>query len=144
MTACRRRDYSIIGLGSGRAATALVKSLGKLIELKNLHIVGIPTSLQIKLTAEKVGIPLVDADQVDHIDTVKNNNHIGNLRDANGRNAQNVGLRSDSKTGLKGVSFHNGQLKATIASSLQNGFDPSMRHSRVLSQQLNMSAQIFI
>jgi ribose 5-phosphate isomerase A len=64
------KDYSIIGLGSGRAATVLVKSLGKLIELKNLHIVGIPTSLQIKLTAEKVGIPLVDADQVDHIDVV--------------------------------------------------------------------------
>ena len=35
-----------------------------------MHIVGIPTSLQIKLTAEKVGIPLVDADQVDHIDVV--------------------------------------------------------------------------
>ena len=64
------KDYSIIGWGSGRAATVLVKSLGKLIELKNLHIVGIPTSLQIKLTAEKVGIPLVDADQVDHIDVV--------------------------------------------------------------------------
>ena len=64
------KDYSIIGLGSGRAATALVKSLSKLIEVKNLHIVGIPTSLQIKLTAEEGGIPLVEADQVDHIDVV--------------------------------------------------------------------------
>ncbi len=64
------KDYSIIGLGSGRAATVLVKSLGKLIEVKDYHIVGIPTSLQIKLTAEKVGIPLVEADQVDHIDVV--------------------------------------------------------------------------
>ena len=64
------KDYSIIGLGSGRAATALVKSLSKLIELKDLHIVGIPTSLQIKLTAEEGGIPLVEADQVDHIDVV--------------------------------------------------------------------------
>lgn len=64
------KDYSIIGLGSGRAATALVKSLSKLIEVRDLHIVGIPTSLQIKLTAEEGGIPLVEADQVDHIDVV--------------------------------------------------------------------------
>lgn len=64
------KDYSIIGLGSGRAATALVKALGKLIEVKGYHVVGIPTSLQIKLTAEEVGIPLVEADQVDHIDVV--------------------------------------------------------------------------
>lgn len=64
------KDYSIVGLGSGRAATALVKSLGRLIEVKGYHIVGIPTSLQIKLTAEEVGIPLVEADQVEHIDVV--------------------------------------------------------------------------
>ena len=64
------KDYSIVGLGSGRAATALVKSLGRLIEVKGYHIVGIPTSLQIKLTAEEVGIPLVEADQVDHIDVM--------------------------------------------------------------------------
>ncbi len=64
------KDYSIIGLGSGRAATALVKSLSKLIEVKDYHIVAIPTSLQIKLTAEEGGIPLVEADQVGHIDVV--------------------------------------------------------------------------
>ena len=64
------KDYSIIGLGSGRAATALVKSLSRLIEVKGYHIVAIPTSLQIKQVAEKVGIPLVEADQVDHIDVV--------------------------------------------------------------------------
>ena len=64
------KDYSIIGLGSGRAATALVKSLSRLIEVKDYHIVAIPTSLQIKQVAEKVGIPLVEADQVDHIDIV--------------------------------------------------------------------------
>ena len=64
------KDYSIVGLGSGRAANALVKALGRLIEVKGYHVVGIPTSLQIKLTAEEVGIPLVEADQVDHIDVV--------------------------------------------------------------------------
>ena len=37
------KDYSIVGLGSGRAATALVKSLSRLIEVKDYHIVGIPT-----------------------------------------------------------------------------------------------------
>ena len=64
------KDDYIIGLGSGRAATVLVKSLAKLIKLKNYNIKGIPTSLQIKLVAEKEGILLVEADQVDHIDVV--------------------------------------------------------------------------
>lgn len=64
------KDNQIIGLGSGRAATALVKSLGKLIKLKNLNIKGVPTSLQIKLIAEKAGIQTVEADQVDRIDIV--------------------------------------------------------------------------
>ena len=64
------RDNYVIGLGSGRAATELVKSLSKLIKLKNYNIVGVPTSLQIKLIAEKGNIPLVEADQVEHIDIV--------------------------------------------------------------------------
>jgi ribose 5-phosphate isomerase A len=64
------KDDYIIGLGSGRAATSLVKSLSKLIKLKNYNIVGVPTSLQIKLIAEKGGITLVEADQVEHIDVV--------------------------------------------------------------------------
>ena len=64
------KDGYVIGLGSGRAATAFVKSLAKLIKLRNYNIKGVPTSLQIKLIAEKVGISLVEADQVDHIDVV--------------------------------------------------------------------------
>jgi ribose 5-phosphate isomerase A len=64
------KDDYVIGLGSGRAATSLVKSLSKLIKLKNYNIQGVPTSLQIKLIAEKVGIPLLEADQVEHIDIV--------------------------------------------------------------------------
>jgi len=64
------KDDYVIGLGSGRAATALVKSLSKLIKLKGYNIRGVPTSLQIKLIAEKGGIPLVEADQVEHIDVV--------------------------------------------------------------------------
>ena len=64
------KDDSIIGLGSGRAATALVRSLSRLVKVKDLHIVGVPTSLQIKLTAKEGGLPLIEADQVDHIDIV--------------------------------------------------------------------------
>ncbi|MCV0411980.1 ribose-5-phosphate isomerase RpiA [Nitrosarchaeum sp.] len=64
------KDGYVIGLGSGRAATAFVKSLSSFIKIKNYNIKGVPTSLQIKLIAEKGGIPLVGADQVDHIDVV--------------------------------------------------------------------------
>ena len=64
------KDDYIIGLGSGRAATAFVKSLAKLIKVKNYNIKGVPTSLQIKLIAEKAGIPLVESDQVEVIDVV--------------------------------------------------------------------------
>ena len=64
------KDNYVIGLGSGRAATELVKSLAKLIKLKNYNIVGVPTSLQIKMIAEKGNIPLVEADQINHIDVV--------------------------------------------------------------------------
>ncbi|PIW32902.1 MAG: ribose-5-phosphate isomerase [Nitrosopumilales archaeon CG15_BIG_FIL_POST_REV_8_21_14_020_37_12] len=64
------KDNSVIGLGSGRAATTLVKSLSKLIKIKNYNIKGVPTSLQIKQIAEKTGIPLIEADQVEYIDIV--------------------------------------------------------------------------
>ena len=64
------KNNQVIGLGSGRAATSLVKSLAKLIKLKNYNVRGIPTSLQIKLVAEKAGIELIESDQVNHIDIV--------------------------------------------------------------------------
>ena len=64
------KNNQVIGLGSGRAATSLVKTLAKLIKLKNYNIKGIPTSLQIKLVAEKAGIELIQSDQVNHIDIV--------------------------------------------------------------------------
>jgi len=64
------KDDSVIGLGSGRASAAFVKSLSSFIKIKNYKIRCIPTSLQIKLIAEKGGIPLVEADQIDRIDVV--------------------------------------------------------------------------
>ncbi len=64
------KDGQVIGLGSGRAATAFVKSLSAFLKKKKINIRCIPTSLQIKLTAEQGGIKLIEADQVDTIDIV--------------------------------------------------------------------------
>ena len=64
------KNNYVIGLGSGRAATTLVKSLASFIRVKKYNIKGVPTSLQIKLIAEERGIPVVESDQVDHIDVV--------------------------------------------------------------------------
>jgi ribose 5-phosphate isomerase A len=60
----------VIGLGSGRAATALVKSLSKYIKTKKITVKCVPTSMQIKLIAEKGGLELIDAEQIDKIDLV--------------------------------------------------------------------------
>ena len=64
------KDGHVIGLGSGRAATALVKSLSEYVKSKNYDIRAVPTSLQIKMIAEEEGILLVEADQVKQIDVV--------------------------------------------------------------------------
>lgn len=64
------RDNFVIGLGSGRAATALVMSLANLIKIKKYSITGVPTSLQIKQIAERERIPIIEADQIESIDIV--------------------------------------------------------------------------
>ena len=64
------KDDFVVGLGSGRAASNLVRSLGKMVNEKKYQIVGVPTSLQIKLIAQEMGITVVEADQVEHIDVV--------------------------------------------------------------------------
>jgi ribose 5-phosphate isomerase A len=64
------KDGYILGLGSGRAATAFVKSLSSYLQEKNLKIRAVPTSLQIKLIAEEGEIHLIEADQVEKIDVV--------------------------------------------------------------------------
>lgn len=64
------KDGYILGLGSGRAATAFVKSLAVFLREKNIKILGVPTSLQIKIIAEEGGINLIEADQVQKIDVV--------------------------------------------------------------------------
>ena len=64
------KDGYILGLGSGRAATTLVKSLSKYIKTKKISVTCVPTSMQIKLIAESGGLQLIDADQIDKIDLV--------------------------------------------------------------------------
>jgi len=64
------KDGYVVGLGSGRAATAFVKSLSTFVKTKKINIKCIPTSMQIKLIAEKGGLTLIDVDQIDKIDVV--------------------------------------------------------------------------
>lgn len=62
------RDGQVIGLGSGRAAAALVRALATRAAAADggggMSITGVPTSLQIKMAAEAGGIPLIEADQI--------------------------------------------------------------------------------
>lgn len=69
------QDKITIGFGSGRAATAVTKEITALVKKNNdrYNIVGVPTSLQIKLVIEEESndaIPLISADQADKIDIV--------------------------------------------------------------------------
>lgn len=64
------KNNYVLGLGSGRAATAFVKELGRHIKEEELAIKAVPTSLQIKLVAEKNGIHIIGADQIEKIDAV--------------------------------------------------------------------------
>ena len=63
------KNHQTIGLGSGRAATAFVKSLSLFIKKKKFNIKCVPTSLQIKLEAENGKLHLVDT-VLDKIDIV--------------------------------------------------------------------------
>ena len=75
------KNHQTIGLGSGRSATAFVKSLSSLVKKKKYNIKCVPTSLQIKLEAEKGKLHLMDTvlgkidivfDGADQIDKGKN------------------------------------------------------------------------
>ena len=75
------KNNQTIGLGSGRSATVFVKSLSLLVKKKKINIKCVPTSLQIKLEAEKGKLHLIEAvldkieivfDGADQIDKEKN------------------------------------------------------------------------
>lgn len=66
-------DTIRIGFGSGRAASAVAKEIAQLVRDSDLRVIGVPTSLQIKLVIEdKVRdmLPLIEADQTDRLDIV--------------------------------------------------------------------------
>jgi hypothetical protein len=63
------------------------------------------------------------ADEIDHIDGDRSNNAISNLRLATrGQNACNIRLRSDNRSGLKGVSWdkNRGKWLAQIKANRKN------------------------
>jgi ribose 5-phosphate isomerase A len=61
------RDGFVVGLGSGRAATAFVRALGERVAA-SLRVRGIPTSQATANLATRLGIPLVSLDDVEAID----------------------------------------------------------------------------
>ncbi len=61
------KDGDVVGLGTGRAATAFVRALGARVQA-GLHIRGIPTSRVTMDLALELGIPLTTFDAVDTID----------------------------------------------------------------------------
>lgn len=64
------KNNFVVGLGSGRAATAIVKLLSTHLRKNGFSVRAVPTSLQIKMEAEKGGITIIEPDQIDHIDIV--------------------------------------------------------------------------
>jgi len=60
-------DGAFVGLGSGRAATAFVRSLGARVQA-GLRIRGVPTSEGTAQVAREVGIPLTTLDEIEELD----------------------------------------------------------------------------
>jgi ribose 5-phosphate isomerase A len=61
------KDGMLLGLGTGRAATAFIEELGKRVQ-QGLRIKGVPTSQRSADLAKKLGIPLTTLDQVEQLD----------------------------------------------------------------------------
>lgn len=51
------KDGDVIGVGSGSTAYVATKAIAKRIKEENLHITAIPTSYEIKMLCENLGIP---------------------------------------------------------------------------------------
>ncbi len=62
------REGAIVGLGSGRAATAFVHALGERVR-NGLHVRCVPTSSGTAALATRLGIPLATLDEIEAIDT---------------------------------------------------------------------------
>ncbi len=60
-------EGSIVGLGTGRAASRFIQELGERVQ-GGLRVRGVPTSDRSAELARQWGIPLTSLDEVDHID----------------------------------------------------------------------------
>jgi ribose 5-phosphate isomerase A len=60
-------DGAVIGLGTGRAATAFVHALGERVRA-GLQVRGVPTSIASARLATELGIPLTSLDEVSTVD----------------------------------------------------------------------------
>jgi ribose 5-phosphate isomerase A len=60
-------DGALVGLGSGRAATAFVRALGARVKA-GLRIRGVPTSEGTAAVAREVGIPLTTLEDIEQLD----------------------------------------------------------------------------
>jgi ribose 5-phosphate isomerase A len=56
------QEGQVVGLGSGRAATAFVQALGRRVQA-GLHVLGVPTSEATAALARGLGIPLTTLDE---------------------------------------------------------------------------------
>lgn len=61
-------DGMVVGIGSGSTIAFVIEALGKRVAEEGLKIKGIPTSDKTRRTAAKLGIPMHNVDDVDHID----------------------------------------------------------------------------
>ncbi|MSR56491.1 MAG: ribose-5-phosphate isomerase RpiA [Planctomycetaceae bacterium] len=61
------RNGNVVGLGSGRAATAFIEALGERVR-QGLQVRGVPTSQESADFSRRLGIPLVDPAEVVSID----------------------------------------------------------------------------
>jgi ribose 5-phosphate isomerase A len=61
------QDDFVVGLGSGRAATAFIEALGRRVQ-QGLHIRGVATSQATSDLARRSGIALTSLDEIDAID----------------------------------------------------------------------------
>lgn len=61
------KDGYVVGLGTGRAASAFVRALGRRVEA-GLRVRGVPTSRATGELAQSLGIPLATLEQVESID----------------------------------------------------------------------------
>lgn len=52
------KDGDVIGVGSGSTSLLAIKAIAKRMKEENLHITGIPTSIEIEMTCNHLGIPV--------------------------------------------------------------------------------------